>query len=229
MHRTRTAGVALAIALAIGATAASTASATKLILSKSGVPLVPGEYIEFGGGYNNLEVTTSLGPLECNDFVQSGLEADVTTDPKAVDKLEPVRLLDPSVGPCRSFTGNAEIDLASVGGPLKLRANGSATAGSTSLLVEYEHIDSEGGAYRNVECFFTHGTMAGTNSATPVREMLDVELGADLKLDRTRSSINAKHICPKTASVILRLPFAFNEEGGKGGREYIEEQLSTGP
>jgi hypothetical protein len=224
MRRMRVVGVALAAIFAI-ATAASAASTTKLTLSRGGIALAPGEFIEFSGGYNNLEVTTSLGRLECNDFVQSGFEASVATNSKATDKLEMGRLFGTSVGPCRSFYGNADIERVSIGGPLKLRANGSATTGPTSLIVEFERVQYEGGLYSDVECFYSHRTLAGTNNATTVREGLEAQLGGDLKLDSSRSSFDAKHICPKTASILLRLSLNFNEEGEKGGREIVEEQV----
>src|SRR5277367_1167513 len=111
MHRMRVVGAALVAILAIAAAAAaSAASATKLTLSRGGVALAPGEYIEFSGGYDNLEVTTSLGRLECEDYVQSGFEGDIVTNSRATDKLEMVRLFATSAGPCRSyFYGNADI------------------------------------------------------------------------------------------------------------------------
>jgi hypothetical protein len=224
MRRMRVVGVALAAIFVIAA-AASAASATKLTLSRGGIALAPGEFIEFSGGYDNLEVTTSLGRLECEDFVQSGFEGGIVTNSKATDKLEMVRLFGTSAGPCRSFFyGNAEIDLASISGPVKLRANGSSAAGPTSLEIEFEHVEYKGGLYHDVECFYAHGTLTGTNTATTAVERLEAQLGASLKLDSSRSSFNAKHICPKTAGILLRLSLNFNEEGEKGGREIVEEQ-----
>jgi hypothetical protein len=226
MHRMTIVGVALVAMLAVGAAAASTASATKLTLSRNGTALAPGEAIEFTGGYDNFEVTTSRGSLKCEDFEQTGFEVSVITNSKGVDELEMGRLFGERAGPCKSFTGNAFINLASIGGPLKLRANGKATAGQTSLVVEFEHLEYQGVPYHDVECVYAHGMLTGTNTATPVREKLEVQLEAGLKLDGSRGSVNAKHICPKTAGFSLGLPDAFNEEGG---RAFIEEQVHTGP
>lgn len=223
MRRIEALGVALVATLAIGAVAASTASATKLILSKGGATLAPGEYVEFSGGYNNLEVTTSLGGLECEDFARTGFEASVATNSKGADVLETDRPFGASMA-CRSYTGNASVFLASIGGPLRLRANGKATAGQASMKIEFEYVEYKDGLYHLVECFYAHGALSGANTATSVREKLEVQLSGGLKLDSSRSSSKAKHLCPKAAGITLHLPFAFDEEGEAG---FVEEQVQT--
>jgi hypothetical protein len=220
----RVALMALTVAvLAMSGIAAGIASAAKLTLSEGGAVLATGAFFE-AYGYNSLSVNTSLGAIECEYyFVQTHMELNVVTNSKGTDELEIGRVNGGGQEACRSFTGNAFFHLESLDGPLKLRASGKATTGAVALLIEFEHVTYQEERYSDVECFFSAKRLTGSNTATTNRQPLAIELEGQLKLDRSLSSENAKHICPKTAELSMSFPLTENEEG----EEEIEEQLTT--
>jgi hypothetical protein len=156
---------------------------------------------------DNLTVTLSTGSVECEDFShRTGLEASVSTNSVAKDELQLYPVLGGNQEPCHSSAGgNAVVVLETIAGPLKLRATGKASTGPVVVLVEYEHVRYHEVPYEDVECFYTHKTLKGTNTDTVARQKLEVELGSKLALDVARSSVNAKHICAKTADMTLSL------------------------
>lgn len=222
MLRTATVVVTLLALLAINATAASTAWAKSLVLSVGGTVLVPTDSFE-SFGEHSLAVTTSSGSVNCeNYFSRTGLEVGLLANSRASDELQIARIIGGNQEPCRSFTGNAQIDLQSLAGPLKLRANGKASAGAIALLIAFEHIEFHGNHYESVDCMFAHKSVSGSNSATTVPQALEVALEATLALDVSRSSLHAKKLCPKKAEVSFTLPLTENEVG-----EEVEEHVNT--
>ncbi len=218
MHCTRIASLAVVALFAVSATTAATASAKRLILSESGIALAPGAAVE-PYGVDNFDVTLSTGRVECEDrFHETGLQASVSTNSLPRDELQIDRALGGNQEPCHSEgRGNAVIVLEAIAGPLKLLATGKASAGPVSVLVEYEHVRYREAAYEDFECFYTRKALKGANTATVARQKLEIELGGKLALDVTRSSVNARHICSKTADMTLSLD---SYEDG-----VIEEQL----
>jgi hypothetical protein len=206
-------------AFAIVAIAAGTASAARLTLSSVGEILAPGVAFE-AYGVNGISVSTSKGSLECEEyFRRTGLDLTVLSNAKGTDELQIDGVFGSEEEPCRSFTGNAGFALDSLGGPLKLRTSGKATTGRVLLLIHYEHAEYEERGYRDVECFYAAAALKGSNTATPARQLLEIELGAELKLDSSISSENAKHICPKTAEVSMSLSTVVLEH-----EEAVEQQ-----
>jgi hypothetical protein len=223
MRRTAIASVTLIVLLVIGSAAASTASAKRLVLGEAGTALAPADAFEIDGRHN-LAVTTSSGYVECEDFFnETGLEVIVVKNSRATDELEINRIFgEVQEPPCRSFTGNVFVDLESLEGPLKLGANGKASTGAVELLISFEHIEYRG-VRSEADCVYSHNHLTGSDGATPTPEKLEIDLGAKLRLDVARSSVNAKHFCPKTAEMELSLPFTENEAGES---ETIEEQAT---
>lgn len=223
MHRTGAAFLALIALLVAGATTAATASAKKLVLSEDGVALAPGASFEIYGA-NALSVTTPPdGEVECEEFHETGIEVSVSTNSASKDQLQLTRLFGADFGPCRSFTGNAEVSF-SLAGPLKVGANGKASTGPVGLRIEYEHLTylnrhGEEVRYLGVECIYTNKTLKGTNAATTTPHELGVELEGDFALDASQSSENAKRICPRKAEVALSLGSDQSETG------VVEEQV----
>jgi hypothetical protein len=208
--------VALVAFLASVAAAAGSASAARLTLSSGGEALATPDAFE-AEGLDSLEVTTSKGSLECEEyFRRSGLELQVLTNAKGTDELAVDRLFGDYQEPCRSFTGNASFDLESLSGPLKLRANTKATAGAATLLIVYEHLEY----HNNVECFYSATSLKGSNTASATRQELAIELGGKLKLDSSRSSQDAKQLCPNTAELSWSLPLTEEVES----EEVVEAQ-----
>ena len=222
MRSTAIASVALIALLAISAAAASTASAKKLILTEGGT-LAPANTFELFGPYNNLEVTTSSGFVSCEEsFSLTGLEVSVLTNSHATDELQVDRVFGGFQDACRSFTGNAYVEL-SLSGPLKLRASGKASTGAAGLVIGFEHLEYHGTQYPEVNCYFSHKSLSGSNSATATPQELEVQLGGKLALEVSRSAYDGKHICPKSAVMSLHLPSTANE----AENAVIEEQVVT--
>ena len=223
MRSTAIASVALIALLALSAAAASTASAKKLILTEGGTTLAPASTFELFGPYNNLEVTTSSGFVSCEEsFSLTGLEVSVLTNSRATDELQVDRVFGGFQDACRSFTGNADVEL-SLNGPLKLRASGKASTGAAGLVIEFEHLEYHGTQYPEVYCYFSHKSLSGSNSATATPQELEVQLGGKLALEVSRSAYDGKHICPKSAVMSLSLPSTANE----AENAVIEEQVHT--
>jgi hypothetical protein len=206
VHRTGIASLAVVALMAVGASTATTASAKRLVLSEDGIALAPGGAVE-PYGVDNLDVTLSTGRVECEDrFHETGLRASVSTNSLPRDELQIDRVLGGDQEPCHSEgRGNAAIVLEEIAGPLKLRATGKASTGPASVLVEYEHVKYQEVAYGDFECFYGRKALQGGNTATVARQKLELELGGKLALDVTRSSVNARHICSKTADMTLSL------------------------
>jgi hypothetical protein len=229
MQRAPAVGGTLAVVLAICAVAASSASATQLTLTEGAVTLAPGDVFETFGfpGFDteNLFIETSDGLIECSEPQRdTDLEVAVVSNSRARDEL---KIDQQSGGPeeaCRSFTGNAFAS-ASIGGPIKLGANGKATAGGAGASVVFEHITIDRGTpsereFEGFECDYAAGKLRGTNSASATSGPLRIELGGKLKLDG--ASFGLKHACP-TASIELELPQTESDERGFG---VIEEHTS---
>lgn len=222
MRRFWSMGSAAFIALAVSAIAAGPASAAKLTLSEDGTALAPGDVFEAYGDESPF-VSTSSGEIECPyGFVRNGIELAVETNSASKDELKPLRLYGGSGEVCRSFTGNAWPSLESLGGPVTVRANNKASAGPSSLAIEFEHVTYKEVEHYGVDCVYSTKHLSGFNTATATRQPLVIELEGKLKLDRSSSSPGAEHLCPKTAEVGLRYAYTESSE-----REYetIEEQV----
>jgi len=217
MRRIAMTCLALVALLVVTGAVASTAVAQRLTLSEAGTALQPGSTFELVG--QDLLVTTSRGALECETFFQPPrLAVSLLTNSQGRDELQIKRLENAFRQPCRSYTGNAAFFLESLGEVLTLRATGIATAGPVALLIRYEHVEFQ----EDVECFFTGNRVTGSNSATATVQPLEVELGGTLKLDPSRSSVNAKNVCPAEAGIDFSLPSTESELG-----EVIDEQVTA--
>ena len=130
MSRSTVAGALVVLLLALGATA-SGASAAKLTLSDGGVALAPGAPIYTDHG--SIRVYTSEGSIACSPEPEVELDLGVVTNSKGSDELGLEGGLRESQETCRSFTGNADVFLDSLGSFLKVNAKGHATVGCTRL------------------------------------------------------------------------------------------------
>jgi hypothetical protein len=217
MFRSAVAGALVLLLIAIGA-AASSASAAKLTLSEGGVALAPGQPVYGEEGY--VTVYTSDGAIECNPEPEFELGLSVVTNSKESDELALETLFERQET-CRSFTGNAEVLLRSLGSVLKINAKGKASVGlDPTLELFFEHVEYGEYFHDNVECVYRRGTLHGTSTATPSREPLQVGLEDALPLRAALSSAEARHLCPAKAE--LTISFSIDGETGP-----IEEQTST--
>ena len=123
------------LALAISGAASSSASAEKLTLSHGGTALEPGNFLFLHGG-----VEVGGKGLDCeagsSELILSVLTNSKATDQLKIEGLEPSAL--PGEPPCRTFTGNAAVNLLSLGAVLKLRATGKATVGPVFVRIEFK-------------------------------------------------------------------------------------------
>ncbi|HUA73598.1 MAG TPA: hypothetical protein VL988_02465 [Solirubrobacteraceae bacterium] len=203
---------------------ASAASAKRLVLTEGETALAPLTAFEIYGE-RNFEVTTSSGALNClDDFKRNGLELSVLTNSEKKDELEIRRLLGDYEEPCRSFTGNAFMQLGGIGSPLVLGTNGKSKAGPVAIRIEFEHITVERTPYYDVECTYAHKSLGGTNTAGATPQKLEIELFGKLGLDVSNSGPEAKHACPKYAEMDLALE---STETLAGENEAIEARVSS--
>jgi hypothetical protein len=220
MSRATAAAPLLLCVLALGATAGE-ASAARLTLSEGGVALAPGDrmYAEEG----RIEVNTSAGPIECPfSPLQVALYLSVVTNSKGKDELEINGLHERQFEPCRSFTGNTDVVLRSLGSFVKLDAEGNATAGwNPTLELLFEHEEHQGGRYENVECLYRRERLPGTSTATPSPQALQLEFDGVLPLRPALSSAKARDLCPAEAEPNISWPYIEGEPG------IIEEHTST--
>lgn len=220
MSRSMAVVSALVSVFALGATA-SAASAAKLTLSQGGVALAPGQAVFAEDG--QIQVNTSDGPLECPfGALEANLELSVVTNSRGKDELEVNRFHERELGSCRSFTGNSEARLGSVGSFLKLDADGTALTGLyPTLTLLFEHEEYAGLRYTDIECTYRRERLRGTNTATPALQRLQIDVGGKLTLHLPLSSPKARRLCPSDAEVSVSFPFIEGETG-----ELIEEQTS---
>ncbi|MHB8234029.1 MAG: hypothetical protein ACYDHT_05175 [Solirubrobacteraceae bacterium] len=224
MSRSTVAGALLVLTLALGATA-SGASAAKLTLSEGGVALAPGApvFVEEG----RIQVFTSEGPIACSPEPEIELNLAVVTNSKGSDELG-LKGLSERQEFCRSFTGNAEVLLESLGSFLKVNAKGQASVGlHPSLTLVFEHEEYAGTRYEGIQCNYGRERLRGTNTATPSPQALQIAFEGALALhgafaqfgaDRL-SKTNARHLCPE-AELSVSLPSIEGETG------VIQEQVS---
>jgi hypothetical protein len=218
MNRAVVAGTFFLLLLALGATA-SGASAAKLTLSEGGVALAPGETIYAEKG--RIEVETSNGPIECSFVPEVDLTLSVVTNSKTRDELG-INRLSERQETCRSFTGNAEIHLESLGSFVKVTAEGKSIAGLyPTLKLLFEHVEYQGTRYEGVECVYRRERLPGTNTATPNLQALQIAFEGKLRLRPLLSSAKAGHLCPAEANLSISLPLIESETA------VIEEQTST--
>lgn len=224
MSRSTVAGALLVLSIALGATA-SGASAAKLTLSEGGVALAPGAPIFAEGG--SIQVFTSEGAIQCSPEPELELSFGVVTNSKGSDELGLKRLSE-NQETCRSFTGNAEVLLESLGSFLKVNAKGEATVGlHPSLTLVFEHEEYAGTRYEGIECDYGRERLRGTNTATPSPQALQIAFEGALSLHEAFSQFGAvplsktkaHHLCPE-AELSISLPSIEGETG------VIEEQTS---
>ncbi len=224
MSRSTVAGALLVLSIALGATA-SGASAAKLTLSEGGVALAPGASISAEEGH--IQVFTSEGSIECNPEPEIELSLGVVTNSKGSDELGLEGLFERQQT-CRSFTGNAEVLLQSLGSFLKVNVKGQTTVGlHPTLTLVFEHEEYAGTRYEGIECHYGRERLHGTNTATPSPQALQIALGDPVSLHSafsrygavSLSKANAHHLCPE-AELSISLPIINGEHG------VIEEQTS---
>lgn len=222
MSRSTVAGALLVLSLALGASA-SGASAAKLTLSEGGVALAPGSPVFAEEG--RIQVFTSEGAIECSPEPELEVFFRVVTNSKGSDELGIERLSE-SQETCRSFTGNAEVLLQSLGSFLKLNAKGQASFGlHPSLTLVFEHEEYAGTRYEGIECDYGRERLRGTNTATPSPQALQIAFEGALSLHEAfsrngavqLSKAKAHHLCPEAE---LNVSFPSIENGA------IEEQTS---
>ncbi len=204
MRRITITGLALLAVLTTSTTIASTASAKRLTLFNEGdVTLLPGDAFEVQG-FDALRVETSKGPIECEStFLRTGFEVSVITNSRWADMLQIKQLEGRFLEGCRSFTGDSEVELASLGEIFKLTARGEATVGPASIVIYFNRLRGQ-----EAECFYSATKLKGTDNATPSLEPLRVALGGKLTRDVTRST---SRFCPSKTEVNLQLPLTVTE------------------
>jgi hypothetical protein len=212
MQRRTVTLVAILSLLALSATVTSSASAEKLTLSEGGKALEPGTTI-FLEGHNALGIRAER--VECERKMSSfELFASVLTNSKKKDKLHINGFQGGDLpAPCRSFTGNADAGLVSLGEVLKLGADGEATVGPVEVRIFFEHEEYNGEKYKEILCVYRRSKLLGTNTATPTAQELGVEFGGNLPLRASLSSEKAVHLCPGEAEVSLTLPTTESQTG----------------
>jgi hypothetical protein len=224
MSRSTVAGALLVLTLALAATA-SGASAAKLTLSEGGVALAPGASVFAEEG--RIQVFTSEGAIQCNPEPELELYLAVVTNSKGSDELG-LKGLSERQEFCRSFTGNAEVLLGSLGSFLKVNVKGQATVGlHPSLTLVFEHEEYADRRYEGIECDYGRERLHGTNTATPGAQALQIALEGPLSLHSASSQFGAvslskataHHLCPE-AEVSISLPLIDGEHG------VVEEQIS---
>jgi hypothetical protein len=222
MHRIAVMCLALVAVLAACAAAAGSASAEKLTLSEGGTALEVGDAFEIYGSRNLLIAASGV---ECENALEAGLEVSTLTNSKGMDELQIKRLFGGALpAPCRSFTGNAVVNLQSLGPVLRLRATGKAAVGPVALAIDFEHEEYQGQKYFNINCVYKTFRIHGTNTATTTLQNLRIALEGKLPLNASLSSEKAKHLCPAEAEMSLSLPSTRNEFEN----EVIDEQTQTG-
>jgi hypothetical protein len=214
MVRAAVASALLLLVLAVGAAPAG-ASAAKLTLSEGGVALVPGQNVY--GEEGQLYVEPSQGWVECSFGPEVELYSSLATNSKASDELR-VTGVHEREAECRSYTGNVEVALDSLGSTLKINTKGKATVGQDPTLeLLFEHVLYQGNFHPNISCVYQRGSLHGTSTATPTREPLQIGLEGTLSLRAASSSPEAHRLCPADAEVSV----AFAMDGETGA---IEEQ-----
>jgi hypothetical protein len=217
MQRLTVAFIALFALFATSATISSSASAEKLTMSEGAMALQPGELVWFEGG-DALRIEAS--GVECPRSGGAEIGLGVLTNSRQRDTLA-LKHFDISGRPlCRSFTGNAEAGLLSLGRVVKLRATGEATVGPVAVEIHFEHEEYKEREYENFSCVYTRNAMSGTNTATATAQALHVTFEGELKLKASSSSEDARHLCPGEAEMSLTLPEVEGEIG------IIEEQVT---
>jgi hypothetical protein len=214
VHRIATAGIALVMLLAISVAAAGTASAARLTLIEegtAGTPLAPGDFLEARGEQAEVYLSPAgghegVGYLGCYKAGRV-IEGYVVTNSKRHDEIElSGRELEAYCNYDTSNTGYR------VSGPLILRANGKATAGSVHLSIYFNFLFYHGQRWEAVLCEYSGRKMTGTDTATTTREYLEIELKG--KLRREGNSFKTKS-CPITGEISLSVSEVvyWNENG----------------
>jgi hypothetical protein len=220
MRRITIAGLVLVIVLAMSATAAGTASAKRLILrSEEGTALALGDELVLSGR-ENLAVYSTDGLLsECRTAEYQEMNVYATLD-EVSGKKDTVRFFDreplsaeTQIGPCESDDGNAYAFFNWEHESLTLRANGKATLRPVSIAVNFEGVDRIG----ELNCSYFKKALSGTNTATPTRQLLAVDLSGTLKRhESSRACPKAIHMSLSLSRVSVLGPI---EEG------FVEEEL----
>jgi hypothetical protein len=217
MQRLTVTCITLVALLAVGATLSSSASAEKLTMSEGATALPPGDPVWFEGD-DALRIEAS--GVECPRSGAAEVGLGVLTNSRQRDTLA-LNYFDISGRPlCRSFTGNAEAGLLSLGRVVKLRATGEATVGPVAVEIHFEHEEYKEREYENFSCVYTRNALSGTNTATATAQALHVTFEGELKLKAASSSEDARHLCPGEAEMSLTLPRVEGETG------IIEEQIA---
>jgi hypothetical protein len=211
--------IALVTLLAVSATPSS-ASAEKLILTEGATTLQPGDEFWLEG---DSVLSVEASGVECGRRYESTeLDVSVLTNSKGTDKLQLKHLEGGELpAPCRSFTGNVDVTVESLGEVVKLKPTGKATVGPVVVQMFFEHERYKETTYEDFSCIYARNTLAGTNNATTTAQALGVSFAGELSLKPSLSSEKAKQLCPGKAEISLSVPSA---EGAKGG--VIEERIA---